>query len=194
MQNYYSALDKTDTSLQYPAVDVFAVRGSIAFQADIMQGLHEYFDECDILYAEPPWVDGYGITQERAGTNVRAYRPFIEAIGRVISQKQKPTIIIIGISHKEYLPYTNMIYPVKLNGYKARAFCYNIDPVGLDFNDCPALIASLAKRYNKVGDFCCGYGNTGKIFFKAGKEFVMCDINPRCIGFIKQSYASIPKK
>lgn len=191
MKYYYSALDKIDTSVQYPALDKFKVGNSIAFYHDIEKGISMHYKDVDILYSEPPWVDGYLITQKRAKTSKKDYLRFMIGISRAIKLLRKPTIMVMGISHKKYLPETKTIIPVDLNGYKARAFVYNMKIDGLDFMDIDSLIKSLAKKYNRVGDFCCGYGNTGRIFYEAGKEFVMSDINRRCIGFIQKYYENI---
>ncbi len=46
------------------------------------------------------------------------------------------------------------------------------------------MLFHLAERYNRVGDFTCGYGRVGRIFSGAGKTWVMSDYNPTCIGYI----------
>lgn len=185
-KGYYSALDKTDTSLQYPAVKMFEYNGSIAFHADIDLGLPEPYRSADLLYIEPPWKDGFEKVNERAGVEKPSYPVFLNKINHIIESETRPVIVINGVSSKKYMFPTQHIVPVKLNGYLARAFLYNIKPNGLDFTDCPSLLKSLAKQFNCVGDFCCGYGTTGKVFAESGKKFIMSDINPRCIGYIKQ--------
>ncbi len=46
------------------------------------------------------------------------------------------------------------------------------------------LLDYLAARFDRVGDFCAGYGWVPRAFARAGKTFVASDVNPLCIGYI----------
>jgi 2-polyprenyl-3-methyl-5-hydroxy-6-metoxy-1,4-benzoquinol methylase len=48
------------------------------------------------------------------------------------------------------------------------------------------VIGHLARRYARVGDFCCGYGRTLRLFARHGKRFTGSDYNARCIGYIAE--------
>ena len=49
------------------------------------------------------------------------------------------------------------------------------------------IMRSLAIRFNYVGDFCAGYGNTCRIFKEHGKSFIASDINPKCVYYIAKT-------
>lgn len=51
------------------------------------------------------------------------------------------------------------------------------------------LLGYLAARFDRVGDFCAGYGWAPRAFTRAGGSFVASDINPQCIGYIAEHAA-----
>lgn len=50
------------------------------------------------------------------------------------------------------------------------------------------VLALLARKYKKVGDWCCGYGYSGRVFLSQGREAVLSDYNAKCIGYIANNY------
>jgi hypothetical protein len=48
----------------------------------------------------------------------------------------------------------------------------------------PEFLHALSQRYDLAGDFCCGYGRTGRFFLRSGKRAVLSDFNSTCIGYV----------
>jgi hypothetical protein len=185
-QFYYSALAKEDTAKNYPDVTYFKIKDSIAFIFDIEKGeLPKEYTDCDILYTELPWSHGYKIFNDRANNTGTNFEFFLSKIKEIIKSTDKPTVIVCGKSFIDKLPIPKKIEDINLNGYSALACIYNFDSEGMKFRNIYTLLDSLATKFECIGDFCCGYGNSGRVFAKYGKRFVLSDINPKCIGFIK---------
>jgi hypothetical protein len=49
------------------------------------------------------------------------------------------------------------------------------------------LLHYVARYHSCIGDFCCGYGQSARIFRSEGKQFVCSDFNASCIGFIRET-------
>lgn len=188
---YYSALDKRDTAVDHEPVQLFEFGGNIAMAHSIEScTLPPAYARCDVLYTEPPWEHGYDIFNNNAHEKGTSYKEFMEKINIIVRNENKPTVIIIGKKYVKLLDTPAGLISVELNGYPALALFYNMQPVNAETNI--ELIEKLSQAFDCVGDFCCGYGNTGRIFFENRKSFVMSDVNPRCIGFIKNYYENLP--
>jgi hypothetical protein len=184
MYNYHSALKPPVES----AGDITRVkyRNNIAFVHDIINcSFANEFCNCDLLYAEPPWRHGFEIFNDRAKVDdARTYPQFMNAIGDIIKSVLIPVVIIIGKHAVGYMPSPNEIISTNLNGYPALAYVYHTQ-LGVKCPNTEYLLSWLARRYSCVGDFCCGYGGTGRIFSRFGKSWVMSDYNPDCINYIE---------
>jgi hypothetical protein len=203
---YHSAL-KNNSIEQLDSKDRVAINGSIAFTYDVMSGkqLPFEYDACDVLYAEIPWKHGFDIFNSRADkanvitqeTKWRRYDDFLLRILQITQSSKKPTFLLVGQFFSSYLLKHNakemfIKYPIMLNNGKAWIYCANLyNPFNWLFLDkyhthtsTETLISDLAQRFERVGDFMCGYGTTGRIFMMNKKKFVMSDYNSKCIGHI----------
>ena len=164
--------------------------GSVALVNNVMDGLPEDFDPCDVLYAEPAWRHGFEKFNRRAGLKEPAYtyEEYVSAIGKIVTEAGKPAVIITGLHARRRFPAANQWINVVLNGHKALALTYDVTLEGLEGETTHHLISRLAERFERVGDFCCGYGNTGRIFVGAGKKCVLSDHNPMCVGHIDRHW------
>lgn len=189
MRKYYSALDKEDTSKAYLPVERVSVGNSVAFLHNIEKQfrLPSEYDDCDLLYTDIPWRAGYEKFNKWAGIEGSGYKNFIRAVSEIIIQnKDKAIVIVCGKPELKMLPIPDKVIPVDLNKFPSQGVLYGIK--WLDkVTSTEQLLEMLAhSRFKKIGDFCCGYGSAGRHFAQAGKDFVMSDINPRCIGYIKE--------
>jgi hypothetical protein len=158
--------------------------GGIAFQHDIRTGLSLEFGVCDVIYAEPPWPDGFETFNERAGTTGGTYRELMQAIAKaVLSDTKAPAVLLVGERAIKLLPPFLDHVKTILNGNEVWAISYRTRLPATPRTS-EELVAWLATRFQCVGDFCCGYGKAGRIFYRAGKRFVLADYNARCIGHI----------
>jgi len=180
---YHSALhpqSATDTE-----ADRVIIGESIAMFNDITQYplLPVEYQKCDVLYTELSWVAGLSVFNERAKRGV-PYKYYIDALNRIISSFRTPIFIVAGKKDCKLLPKPELFLLTKLNGAPAQENIYNTLYWG-EHNTTTDIINQLAEDFECVGDFCCGYGNTGNIFREHGKQFVMSDYNKQCIGYIK---------
>jgi len=168
----------------------FEVGNSIGFVYDVASSfsLPHYFQNCDIFYAAPPWQKGFERFNERAGVAGGAsWRRFQDAVIRMIELRgDRSFILFCGAQWKKRCPKAT--FEVKTNITKvsyATALVYtnkNYDWDKVDYSGSESILNDLAAMpFRRIGDFMCGYGQSGLTFHKAGKEFTISDINSKCI-------------
>lgn len=163
--------------------------GSVAFFYDVTKpNLRiNLFKDCDVFYTDLAWKHGLYRFNEMAGVNV-GYKEYLFGVSNIIVKQSKPMFIVAGKTEGKHLPTPTATFPIVLNGGNAVVYVYNYSK-GVCEKDTIQLLKRLAKEFNKVGDFCCGYGRSGRIFTDNGKKFVMSDYNKKCIGYIKDYYS-----
>jgi hypothetical protein len=181
---YHSALHKPNN---YPVVEWIQLGNSLAFVHDLMTNVPVQYNKCDIIYAEIPWVAGFEIFEARANIEQnRSYQDFMIGINKFITALNKPAIIVGGKKGLRYLPTPDIETGTVLNGAPARAVMYQTKVENVD--NALTILNELATKYNCIGDPCCGFGRSAKIFKQAGKNFVVSDYNKECIGYIAQEW------
>lgn len=184
MRAYHSAL-KPSLNIS-KGLSFVEKNGNKAFVMDISKEFNSY-DDCDILYSEPAWLDGYDEFLKRANNNDSSYDSYIDSIINIIQTCDKPIVLVLGKHVIKRFPIANSKIDVKLHGYHTNAYGWNIDlSTYQSATTNYELIRLLANDYNCIGDFNCGYGNSGLIFKQNGKHFVMSDINEFCISYIAE--------
>lgn len=173
----------------------FTIGDSVALTWDISRGLHRSFRDCDLLYSEPAWEHGFDRYVERSGESIE-YADYIGAISEIMRTDDRPAVLIVGKRAARALPEPSSATPLHLNSggrfiVEAVALAYRcILPRvtarhrGWTNIDSANLLHALAKQYSRVGDFSCGYGNTGRIFAEHRCSWVMSDSSAECIGHI----------
>ena len=160
---------------------------SWAFTHELEKGIPDLMaKECDVFYAELPWNLGFESFYEAAGVTPKwTYKEFLTCIRKEVLRIGKPTILVCGnVALRVLKPEATAT--VILNRKEVRLALWGIEDTWGRVNTID-VIHDLAKRFNTVGDFACGYGRTGKIFTEHGKKWFMSDFNPHCIGFIKEN-------
>jgi len=165
----------------------FVFDGCTAFQWDIVKnGLSLSYDVCDVFYVDIPWRHGYQKFISKAGQGGSSYEDFIKSLNKVISLGV-PIVIVAGKSLAKFVPNPEVLFKVMMvQGSPALAYVFNFKMP--EIKKTQDIVEYLADRFECLGDFCCGYGFSGDIFYKKGKWFVMSDINPYCVGYIKSRY------
>jgi methylase of polypeptide subunit release factors len=185
MKRYYHSALKTPKSSEAP-IYFFRKKNSVAFVQNIEEGIPAKFNQCDIIYSEPAWKHGYTIFLNRAKTT-GSYSEYLDAMVKFITLQNMPVVLILGKEAIKYFPKFDSALDITLNGYKTNVYAWRFDLKALgSITTNENLIESLALQFSCIGDFCCGYGNTGLSFYKKNKDFVMSDLNPQCIGYIKR--------
>jgi hypothetical protein len=181
---YHSALH---AALKHTPRQYVSAGQSVAMAHDLMSSsrLPPEFDGCDVFYTDLPWKDGFAEFDKRANVeDGRTYSTFMARVAEIIRGLSVPVVIVAGKRAVPLLPQPRFVLPTKLNGAPAMAIVYgDIQPwePGRPAWD---ILASLSQSYGCIGDFCCGYGRSAKVFADAGKRFVVSDYNAECIGAI----------
>jgi len=191
---YHSSLKEPARA---PAVQRADVHGSVALVADLACGLPPEFASCDLLYTEAAWEYGYERFVQRAGGG-SDYPAYFEALRALATDGKQPLVLVCGKRALKGLPDPKDSELVNINSggtfvaeAVAVAFRCKLPKVtkrheGWLNLDTENLLRALARKYHRVGDPSCGYGNTGRIFAEHGRTFVMSDLNPTCIGYIAE--------
>lgn len=204
--NYHSALAPPLEAK--PITEHVEIGESLAFTHDLRHGLPIVYAACDVFYTDLPWRDGFLVFEARAGA-VKAklegrpstltvsketprYEGFLQNVAAIVESVKQPVVLVTGKHALRGLPRPEHLYNTYLNGASAVALVYRTElkSYGNEFE----ILRELAQRFNCVGDFCCGYGRTGRVFKEAGKRFVMSDFNPACIGRIAQEWRTSERR
>lgn len=164
--------------------------GCVAFVHDLMSSpdLPDEYAACDVLVTDLPWQVGFDTFNQRASiADGRTYAAFMARVSEIVEQMVVPVWLVTGRHALRYLPQPVTVLPTMLNEDEAVAIGYQ--PGGEAdgrYGVAPELLHALAQRYEVAGDFCCGYGRTGRFFLRSGERAVLSDFNPQCIGYIAE--------
>jgi len=186
---YHTALKKTWHYAGLPSQHFISEDDRAeAFCHDITKGpLPEQYAACDFIYSEPSW--------RAAFPDSGSYKIFLAAIRGIIRADNRPKIIMTGRHALASFPTPTITKEIKLNGGSAIVTGYGDEVVRLfDVEDARSIIENAASVFDRVGDFCCGYGRTARIFTRAGKKSVSSDIDQTSIGYIEDHYPAWRKK
>lgn len=170
------------------------INKNIAFLHNIENEYHEFYQDVDILYSEPAWAHGYNLFMNKSKFKSSNFYNYVKNICKFIVKSKKPAVIICGKKdsalYKKLLPFTSQEIILKIHNCKSVALFFKLQP-NIIFQDNEEILEYLSTKYNCVGDFCCGYGNTADAFYSKGKNFVVSDVIPECIAYIKNKYENI---
>lgn len=159
-----------------------------AFVHDLMASptLPHEFNACDVLVTDLPWQAGYQTFNERAGINDgRTFGTFMGRVSEIVESTTCPLYLVTGRHALPKLPDPDVVLPMRLNEDDAVAIGYRPGPeADRSYGVAPEFLHALAQRYDLAGDFCCGYGRTGRFFLRSGKRAVLSDFNSTCIGYV----------
>lgn len=158
----------------------FKNNNSIVLQHDLNNGINEIFKNCDCIYSEPAWKNGYELFLKRSNKDSKSYKEYLKSIENVISDLKKPTFLIGGKHMLKYINPTNIV-DIRFNGFYAILMIWFSDKIEVKTNY--DVIEVLINNYKNVLDFSCGYGNHLKNF----KNFIASDINPKCVYYIAKN-------
>lgn len=166
----------------------------VVFKSDLRKISLEtgYYASCDVIYSEPSWIDGFDKFISRANAELFSFEEYLLYISILIENCTRPFWMVMGTHALRRLPDPHRKAKIKLHGYTTNLIGWN-DNHEYNFTDNYSFIKQLAEKYNYVGDFNCGYGNTGRIFQEAGKNFIMSDINGQCVYYIAEKLMGYEK-
>lgn len=153
----------------------------------------------DFIYIEPPFPRGYRVFNARVNKrDALGWDNMIRAAVAFIKRKRVPayiagdesfTRLMAGSIPVDIVSSCDSVRGIK--NPRSIAFCFNTRPTGADST--LQLMDSLMAQHAVGMDFFCGYGILGRYALKHGKRAVLSDINPQCIGFIKENEEAFRK-
>lgn len=177
---YYSALGKEEDA---EPKCWYECDSGTAHVHDLSAGIPAAMYKASVWYADLPWRAGFEKFGDRAGKpQSLEFSTLMGKINRLILAAEKPAVMVTGRHAKAFFN-PDAVSPCILNGSDAIAMLWKIRP----FKGKPTgeqILANLALEFSTVGDFCCGYGTSGRIFKQAGRSFVLSDLSAKCIGHI----------
>lgn len=181
---YHSALKDEVDSL--PSLDFYQNGKDIVFKHDVTKGIPIIYNECDVIYSEPAWKDGYEKFMNRASLQSGSYLLYVLQMNHFIERSILPIYLVLGSHVLKEFKEPNWVIPIKLHGYMTNLCIWN--DVRLIAKTNYDVIEQLSQKYDRVGDFNAGYGNTARIFRENEKNFVCSDFNPKCVYFIAKTF------
>jgi len=181
---YHTAL--FDPQVEPAPREYWAAGRNYAFVHDLSDGIPPEFGEADLIYAEVPWKDGFHTFGERAGVRQKvSYAEWAFRLSAGLIRLGKPFVLVGGAAMSRHMAW-EWFRRVDLNGSVSAAIGAGLPPPPDEIRDAETLILHLAGNplFLTVGDPCCGFGRTLRIFMQAGKFAIGSDLNPRCIGYI----------
>lgn len=155
----------------------------VAFQWNIMESpIPAFYRSCDVLYLEPPWPAGVKEFDKRAGVTTPSYSDLISRVESIILELGVPALMPCSKQAQRVLRTPDYLTTCILHGGPVDMAVWNGPEYDGVLNT--DILDSLARRYECIGDFCCGYGLSGFRFWKAKKRFVLSDYNAKCIGYL----------
>lgn len=194
---YHSALAHTPPIEGIKEIDYFKINNSFAMYHDLtIKKLPFEFYLCDLIYSDPAWYQGLKTFNERAGGS-STIETYYKAISDAVIKLNRATILNLGSRELKRMPKPDLVFKTYLShATKELVYTavYNFLPE-LDLSGMTnyQILKLLSNSFDRIGDFNCGYGNSGKIFVENGKSFVMSDYNKKCIGYIASEYQNWTK-
>lgn len=192
MPNYYhSALDP---EVSAPKCERFTRENGEGFIHDLLSEdyLPSAYQQCDVLYGDPPWRLGYKVFVERCRiADAPTYDEFMFHVADLVERSELPAVMVVGKQARKYFEGWTAV-PTRLQRFEAIAYYHRTKPV--QAVTAQGILEALAKRFDCVGDFLAGYGSAARAFTLAGKRFVVSDCNPRCISLMGSTLPPLPRR
>jgi hypothetical protein len=198
---YHSVLADDVASQSAPRINRVQAGPIHAFAHDLASRpkLPEEYDECDVIYCEPPWSPDEADTfRHRADqpvntvSNLMQRWAFLEPIRDAILSDRN-VVVVAGVKVERQLPEATWSQRIRFEGpgknaqgIVAYAMYWGVRMPLAFPRSTTELIRWLYEDcgYRKLGDPFCGYGRSGALWGRMGGSVVLSDINPRCIGHI----------
>lgn len=189
MSYYHSALDP---DLAADKISGFSRENGHGFVHDIMAAdyLPDAYQECDVLYGDPPWKTGYKVFTERCCIKEPpSFDTFMFHVVDLIERTELPAVMVVGKQAAKYFDGWTAV-PTRLQRFDAIAYYWQLKPVPTP--TAAGILEGLAKRFDCVGDFFAGYGSAARAFTFAGKRFIVSDCNPVCLSIMQKTLPPLP--
>lgn len=184
---YHSAI-KSQPLVESPRLARWESSLGVALTHDLAADpvLPAEFAKCDVFYAEPPFPAGWKVFHDRLNLEpAMAYRDFIRVCSELVAERGGVLIVSKQAEKFAAPPRYSSLITLHRDTWEALALWYGMVPTKT-LPDVPSILRHLAQQFEVVGDFCSGYGYTGRIFVEQGKRFVLSDVDPHCTGYVSE--------
>jgi len=158
-----------------------------AFEWDLygQSQLPEEYAGVDVLFSVLPWPNGWSVFEERAGAagEDRTYTGFIRSVVTLAESAAVPCYFLTAKRSLSLLPRAWRLGKVRLFGAIVDMVGCG-PPITIEPIDVLLFLRALARRYDCVGDFCCGFGQTARVFAECGKRYAVSDYNADCVAYV----------
>jgi len=159
-----------------------------AIKHDIIAGLPREFRQCEFIYSEPSWRNGYKKYQERANPERSEWREYLKSL---CTMSGKPTYLIMGKEAERYIHddtkgnyiKKQIVFNHVVGSFQAVLYILNTRVIPV-IKTTIELMEYLFEVCDIGGDPCCGYGLLGRFAIKNNKKAILSDIDGKCIGYI----------
>ena len=170
-----------------PPTQRFEHQGCIGLRRNLItEGYYSELDTCDVVYCEPPFPAGVKVFDERAKQKTGSYTDFALGFSRVWDRlRNTPRLAVTNKILDKFLSKPDQKITVKLNGSWTQLSCWGLEvPEGQTAQE---LYEYLGKKYTRMGDITCGYGNSVLRFksVREGNTFVASDYDAHCITVLR---------
>lgn len=194
---YHSALTEEMSDLR--PLQHYANNGSLVFKHDVCDGWAFAFGKADAIYAEPAWRPGFEKFMARADQAEQAsFDQYMDGILEIVERFNKPTFVVAGAHHRPfYRRFDPTYFPIVLHG-ASKCFLAVFNDVKTFRNKPPTTneeaLQKIAKSFNVIADFSCGYGQTAAVALENGKRFICSDVNAKCVGYVAETFLGYTPK
>jgi hypothetical protein len=191
IEKYHSAVGKyTNTNILDSEFKTEEIKDITIIHHNICDGIRKEFLDCDCIYSEISWKNGYSKFIENTIAGATTFFDYINSINSVIKLLKLPTFILCGSQIIRYLEPDDVInISFKFhNNYKTCFALFNVDHC-LDYDSLNEFDIRdyVANKYTNILDFSCGYGIILNSITKYNKKAVVSDINTNCLRYIKEA-------
>lgn len=182
---YFSAIKGTSENLEIEPIVEYKGRRVHAFAHNVLNGWDDRFGGADVIYTEPAWRDGFKKFMALAG-QTGTHTEYLKNTREIIQRLGKPAYVFCGkhmfkvLDADEYRPIILREY-----GYHEYVAVFNEDR-HIEATTTSELISKLCENYGTLLDFNCGCGNVLNSCKNEDTRFILSDVNPDCIGYIKK--------
>ncbi len=189
---YHSAVNGRGCDVDCEPIDEYAADGNLAFAHDVMVGWDRRFGGAGVIYCEPAWRHGFVKFMAKAGVEVpsKLYRQYLGNVRAIVRRAGCPAYVLMGKSMIRQMS-PDAVVDVYMPVHGGWAFYGLYGGASRNVHKKTTLQAErfiCEKAQGPVLDFCCGYGHIAEQCMEHGKNWILSDVNPKCIGYIARRF------
>lgn len=163
---------------------IYECNNNYVLQHDICDvDIPDIFYTADAVFVVTAFQYGYKLFIENTIAKGTVFHQYLEGISRALNALKKPSFVICNRHYiKRLKPYR--VEEIVFDRFDTNDVCaiWNYD--GYVPEHTVDLMRMIGGKYDKILDFCCGYGEIANY----AKHFILSDVNTGCLAYVKQHY------